>query len=666
MLGFSLNAEAIHGLLANLTAAIPHVVGPDKSLKDTAQLALLLCEWVPDEGIKHSELSAQFAHYLHAKNIKLAPALKAQLLFWQTLLSALEEKSILADELQVQQRRVRVALLVLALREPNVLHEATHPLLQFLTILLQQGCYWYPQSGKEGDAFYDGLVEAVDALILASRSEQLEGTPDVDRATEAVKNLNTLVAKQQARAQMMAQRCRDSELGLAKIHRAQMQVIELLEVLYGCFLPESLLQFVRTTLKGELQFILINQGESATAWQSWMAIINRLPQIFPPAPAAGDQSIEPEPPNRQQLYRDVQIIVGLLDEHVTVSAASQQAYDEGVADMREHLFEKLRAISVPLVIFEPLTVPDELSRVGARVSPSLLKKVASLQVGDWFLFSNNDEQLIRCRLLLRPPEIDQLLFVNRSGHRVLLKSVQDFSACLATHIAQPLESSGQLDQALLMTQKKLQLVIEQQHNLQKKADQAAANEQAVKAAAKKEVQRQKNQVEKDALAAIHTEKMAADSSRYPILNRKSAAQKAHQEARVLAKLEVRRERKVITAQVLAAGVEYESVASPTESVAYESKAISVDAGQLVKSLHIGAWLELPQAGSNSAQRCKLVAIMRSNNTYIFTNRQGIKVAEYDQVSLADLLADAKARVVSNGDDFEGQLSKVVLTLRRDT
>src|SRR5690606_36799779 len=126
----------------------------------------------------------------------------------------------------------------------------------------------------------------------------------------------------------------------------------------------------------------------------------------------------------------------------------QQIYEDGVGDLRERLFEKLCGISVPLTTFDPLTMPDELSRVGAIVSPSLLKKAAGLKVGDWFLFSNSENQLVRCKLLVRPPEVEQPLVVNRSAQRVLQICVQDFSACLVTRIDTPLPSESYFDQAL--------------------------------------------------------------------------------------------------------------------------------------------------------------------------------------------------------------------------
>lgn len=648
-------------LLQALASVVPVAHEDEQCLDDTNELVSLIAKLTQQAAVDDNDIGAHLGRYLHTQKARLSPRLKAQLLFWQTLFDILEKKSPLDLQLLAGLQRLRPALLMFAMRDSSLLMDRQHSSRRFLDCLLQDGAFWYPQSGKEGATFYDAFAQAVESIISAAQGP---ATAQLEFAVEA---FVSLVEKQKVRAGMMEQRCGEGELGMAKIHRAQKKVIELLDSLNGCAFPETVLAFVRTILKGELQFILINQSETAGAWQSWNAIIKRIPQVFPGAPE-GVSSVEPEPPNRPQLYRDVQVIVGLLDEHVTVSAAQQQSYDDGVEDLRERLFEKLRGISVPLAAFDPLSVPDELSRVGAAVSPSLLKKAAGLQVGDWFLFNNNENQLVRCKLLLRPPEVEQLLFVNRSGHRVLQKSVQDFSACLATRIATPLPIESYFDQAFSLAADKLQALVDKNNVLlaQAKAQHILAANAAVNSEA---LEPAESAIKADSIQPPVTPDVAPAGehidSALPVADmdqpgsaasdRKSAAQKARQEARVLAKLKIRRERQRLLTEP-----------SSTPSSAVDAATSDDDIEQRIASLHPGAWVELPQADGDILLRCKLVAIMRSSNTYIFADRRGVKVAEHDRTTLAALLANNSARIISSGDDFEGQLSKVVLTLRRDT
>ncbi len=502
---------------------------------------------------------------------------------------------------------------------PHLLADPEGWLRPCLSMLLAQALAWYA-SGKESRDFF----EAAQTFVT-----------HVGQGETAAKPLLALINKQQQRALMLEDRARDSELGMAKIQRAQMSVAALLNQLVGLGLPDTVNQFVRTTLKGELQFVLINDGESAPAWKSWQAVIQHLAQVFPVS--TGDV----EPPNRQQLYREVQILVGLLDEQVTVSASQQEAYDHGVEDLRERLFERLRGQEVPLVNFAPLAEEDELHRAGVSLSPAVSKQAASLKPGQWFLFSPEDGHWIRCKLLLCPPDFAGLFFVNRSGQRVLTKTPQEFSACLATGVARPLKLTGVyeqlLEQALAPLAQKAEAVLEA------KAAQAEA------------------QVDTDSHAAPRTEvsipqeqeaEPSPDVPITPATNRKSAAEKALQEAWVLDKLQQRRESR-----------ELRAATADAEAAPATDQDRRVLASDQVENLNIGALLDIELAGE--LRRCKLVAIMRANEFYIFTDRRGVKVAELEKANLLTLLTEGKAQVHSQGDNFEGQLTKVVKTLRRE-
>lgn len=516
----------------------------------------------------------------------------------------------LEDDIKGQLLKLESGLTQLLSESPRLLADPDGWLRPCLTELVTQAHGWYA-SGKESRDFLDGLAAFVTALAQTGEA--------------AAKPLQALIAKQQQRALMLEARARDSELGMAKIQHAQIRVSALLNQLVASALPETVSQFLRTTLKGELQFVLINEGEAAPAWKSWSAVIQHLAQVFP-APTD-----EAEPPNRQQLYREVQILVGLLDEQVTVSASQQQAYDHGVEDLRERLFERLRGQEVPLVTFAPVVEEDELGRAGVSLSPAVSKQAASLKPGQWFLFSPEEGQWIRCKLLLSPPDFAGLFFVNRQGQRVLTKTPQEFSACLATGVARPLNLAGAYEQ----------LLEQALAPLAKKADAVLASKNA-----REEVSVADEQRPADA---------PVDVPVTPATNRKSAAEKALQEARVLAKLQQRRESRENRAAVEA------SLADESLPTTQETRQAS--ASDQVENLNIGALLDIELAGE--LRRCKLVAIMRANEFYIFTDRRGVKVAELEKANLLTLLTEGKAQVHSQGDNFEGQLTKVVKTLRRE-
>ena len=84
----------------------------------------------------------------------------------------------------------------------------------------------------------------------------------------------------------------------------------------------------------------------------------------------------------------------------------------------------------------------------------------------------------------------------------------------------------------------------------------------------------------------------------------------------------------------------------------------------VRSLKPDAWVKLPIMEGTQTP-CKLVAIIASNQTYIFANRAGLKVAEYTASQLAHLIVTENSEILDTGAEFESALAAVVSGLRED-
>lgn len=80
------------------------------------------------------------------------------------------------------------------------------------------------------------------------------------------------------------------------------------------------------------------------------------------------------------------------------------------------------------------------------------------------------------------------------------------------------------------------------------------------------------------------------------------------------------------------------------------------------SLVVGQWLELGRG--EEAQRCKLAANIRQGAKLVFTNRRGVKVAEFSGIDLAEKVHAEEARLLESGALFERALESVIGDLRR--
>lgn len=82
---------------------------------------------------------------------------------------------------------------------------------------------------------------------------------------------------------------------------------------------------------------------------------------------------------------------------------------------------------------------------------------------------------------------------------------------------------------------------------------------------------------------------------------------------------------------------------------------------LLQRLRVGAWVEV--ADEDEPQRCKLVARVESSDRWVFANRTGIKVREWNTASLARALRRGEVRLLDDGLLFERALDAVLERLR---
>ena len=83
-----------------------------------------------------------------------------------------------------------------------------------------------------------------------------------------------------------------------------------------------------------------------------------------------------------------------------------------------------------------------------------------------------------------------------------------------------------------------------------------------------------------------------------------------------------------------------------EAVTGKSQAASASVDpSLLDSLRVGNWVDLRQ-DDGKMLRCRLAAVINGIGRYIFVNRAGIKVAEYNRDSLLEAVSDGHLLTVS--------------------
>lgn len=525
-------------------------------------------------------------------------------------------------------------------RDDEFFCSARHPLRQLLGSLLA-GRYWYPREGKPAQQFLEkfvALIEDTNTQLAITHTELVDTTP----LQHTLQQFDDWLASEEKRALMLEGRLCETELANLKHISAETRVLDLLNKNLGNRpFPSDLHALISGTLKSELQYWAFNKTQEELfqlpLWKSWNRLLPALGGLF----SSGDIQVDD-----QYLYQQIPLVIAELERSTEHPANNSQAYQQFTEQLHAHLMAAIQKQTQENSLFPPLVYSSGQSTSNTQVPHSLLKQTEQLHVGDWFIFYGENNEALRCKLALKNPEVDQLLLVDHTGRKVMIKSHKDFALCLSTDIARPLPNPDL--QAIINTTlshwiERANLGVQAQLLVQKqKAEQVVraliAQQQAAADAAA--------QARADAEARMQQQLEA----------RRAAARKAMAEARALADEQRRREAEQ-AAEAERLRIE-QAAAEAAEQLVRQQAAL-----QAVSELQVGAWLEIDNG--TEKQRAKLSVIISSTSKYIFADQVGRKIAEYTREQLQALVAQEQIKILRNGDNFEDQLAKVIRGLRRD-
>lgn len=526
--------------------------------------------------------------------------------------------------------------------------DAQHPLRLFFSAITPPASYWCARDSKPNQQLFDKLsaLFAFATTYWASSEEA-----QIAAATELQQQLddfNSWLATEDKRATMLENRLCETELANLKLESAEARVADAINRnLAQRPLPSELHNNFAGTLKSELQYWAFNTAhdelQQLPLWKTWQRLLPALGQLF---------SAEGNEVDDQLLYEQIPLVLAELERSLQYPSSNAQAYGQLVEQLNRCLMSAIQKQPQECALFPELASPGSQSDILTHIPKTLLQQTERINVGDWIVFSGAHDSTdgdIRCKLAFKNPELDQLLFVDHTGRKVMNKTTKDFALCLSTGIARPLptanivsiihscvapliERANRSVQAQLLAQKnKAEQVVRALIAQQQAAAEAAERERAAEQA------RMEAQLEA----------------------RRAAARKAMMEARALADDNMRR------AAEQAAEAERQRIEQAATQAA-ETIAKHQQATQSVSELQVGAWLEISnELKPEEKLRAKLSVIISSTGKYIFADQVGRKVAEHTREQLIAALASEQIKVVRNGDNFEDQLAKVIRGLRRD-
>lgn len=574
----------------------------------------------------------------------MAEAESVELSQWrQKCANSLFERLVGGDALDALLRQAldgfKPAFIRFCAQDDSVYTHPHHPLRQLFDWLLRDACHWCPRDPKSSQAYQQKLQQLLAVAITACQHS------DFTMLDTALANHLTWQASEHKRAQMLETRLCETDLSHVKMLTAECQVLDLINNTLGDkTLPTDLHSDLINTLKSELQHCVFNAQNATTGdawqetpfWKCWQ-------RLLPPIAAVFDQGASPI--DDQRLYSLAPALMGELERSLHIPVSHPQAYQQVVDNLSAHLMQAVQKQPIPSTPFAPLPYPSDYN-LNTHITGTLLEQSDTLQPGDWILFDNDNQHILRCKLALKNSAADQFLFVDYSGKKVMTKSSKEVALCLSTGLAKPLK-----------VRPPEAIIIELTHSLLKHAEQVRVQQQAQVQQAQHAAEQKR--LAEQALAASQQQQKQAQMEAQ-LAARKAAARKAMAEARALAEEKVRRAQAQLAAQE-AQELLQQQLQQDAQSAAVQAQ--HQEALALTHELHVGAWLELHI--DNQPVRSKLSVIIGATGKYIFVDQVGRKLAEYSREQLAKVLAEGSARIISKGDKFEDQLAKVIRGLRKD-
>ncbi len=497
---------------------------------------------------------------------------------------SLIQDSDLHEDIQGLLKDLRPEVINYANDNDAVFCDPDNPIRLFLSQVLKKSSTWYPVPGRLGQEF--------PTRMLALWREHFA------KPANLVIALNEYLARDEKKADLAEKRLCESESGAIKQAYAHSRVLTLLnQHLNACLIPEGIRNFFESDCRTELNYCLLNIEANKDSWKYWSLVIEEAGFIFKSDGKSG----------RSELTQRIQGLLTLIEQGPKMDTCHEDVHHTFIESMNAALFTRLKGEFDTEEPWKRLINGQGSDAEFASLSKAAAQKAKGLNVGDWFLFTDEHERVLRCKLALKPEGTKQLLFVNAHGRKVMQKDVETFLLCLSAAVAKPLKSNNQFELSFTRL-------------INKKRELLEAEQDSQRAQVKQEEEARANE--------LVTEQEHGSNLKG---------------ARPLNSSEL-----------------------PSEPVSQREQEDSEDlqrAEHSLSTLHVGARVELLGDGGESTH-CKLAVIIRGSDKFIFTDRLGKKVAELAKSELLSRFMHQQVIVHGAGENFEDQLAKVIRGLRK--
>jgi hypothetical protein len=599
------------------------------------------------------------------------------------------------EPLATHLKKILPAAAAHAITDSNFTAPGAHPLHQLFDTIHDSAIGWQAKLGRAGAAF-ETLIETV-ATQITDWFETGEGDlPGICEETI------TKAIKDQDRAKRMTQRLVETEKGKFRSASARWKSAEMINTNLANF---SATAEIGSFLKGpwyeSAQLVLLKFGADSAEWagmtETTRTLLDSL-QI--------DGSAEED--RRQQLFELVTSLPKNIKRWLLSLHMDTESVNDAMGMIELTHLHLLRQQPIELEQIEPLPMEGMSAD---RTMGSKLKTIESLSLGQWFVITTEGEENQRVQLVLKLGQEQLLQFANKAGIKTMqhgyghfcnllaegkataLRSGTSFSLCLAAaagiktdadaeklinkvmpEIEEARERERERKEAELLQSEqteaaRLQRENESAENAQreKEAAEKRLNEQrdAEKAQLDKQAKetreqlqrelQEKERFEQNAIERQNNEKENAEK----LKNHSKAVDELRREsdAAAVRKKEAEDANKIRIAEYMRKKQEREQrFTGISDTPQYRSAEKPTQVADSEIRIPMGTWLGFHDG--DTPLMAKLAVHDREQDSYIFVNREGIKMRSLNKRELLNLMENNLVDILEARSNFRDPVTGV--------
>jgi hypothetical protein len=513
----------------------------------------------------------------------------------------------------------------LAITDPVFMIPGEHSFHKLLDTMQEGAIGWQAISAVAGHGFARELENAING------ASQWSENADVD-LTAIYMKLKAATEKDRGRAKRMAQRVVEAEQGKQKATRAKLRAATMINTLLQQYrAPADIGDFLKGPWYESAQLLLLKYGAKSEQWSQMTSATDALLNSLQPSDPAETEEKKGSS-RRQRLFETITRIPKELNQWLLSLQHDSEGVRQAISAIEMAHMQVLR--QQPLAL-ENISLIASREALAPQRSSGVQEKIDKIDIGQWFLVAVAKKAPVRVQLALKIESDQQLLFTNHMGTKAMQQGYAYFVALLKGGQAKPLDSGLSFSRSLAYA-----------------ADIRSADDMTTLSGLIAEREEIEPLIEPEVSSEAPIQTLADIASEQETDHQQHERRLLAQRDKELAEQGQRnqKERQKVSEQELKVAL-YGDYFDPHRTLD------SADAASLFDlDILMGTWMGFHDG--DKPLMAKLAAHDQKRDTYIFVDREGIKMRELKKFELVSLMDTGLVDILETRSNFRDEIARL--------